>query len=89
MFNGKDVGELYNLENDPEEKVNLYYSPAHQEIVHECRRRLCEWLISSTRFVTTAPAPPGTIWSLTAADGKESNQAGIMERVKRRQLNYI
>lgn len=92
MFGGKDVGELYNLEKDPNESHNLYHDPAHQEIVHECRRRVLESMIYTTRFVTTLPPPRwvnGKYWSDIAADGKESNEVGIMERIRRGALNYI
>jgi arylsulfatase A-like enzyme len=91
MF-GRDVGELYNVEKDPNETHNLYYDPAYQATVQECRRLLMEWLIRTTRFATAWPPPKGTkptYWAEPAADGKESNQVGIMERVRRGQLNYI
>jgi len=60
--------------------------------VHECRRRVLESVIYTTRFVTTLPAPRwvnGKFWSDIAADGKESNEVGIMQRVRRGALNYI
>lgn len=92
MFGGKDVGELYDLERDPEETRNLYSDPDHQGIVQECRRLLLEWLIRTTRVVTVWPALD---WSRhpydyqTAGDGKESNTAGPAARVHKGQLNYI
>ena len=91
MFGG-DVGELYNVEKDPNETRNLYHDPAYQAVVGECRRLLMEWLIRTTRFVTAWPPPKGTqptYWAELAADGKESNQVGILERLRYRQLNYI
>lgn len=65
MFN-KDIGELYDIETDPEERCNLYYDPEHQETAAECRRLLLEWLIRTTRVVTSHPAVR------TSASGSES-----------------
>lgn len=89
MF-GSDVGELYNLENDPQESRNLYHDSAHQSVVTGCRRLLLEWLIRNTRYATAHPPPasPGAAGSL-AEDGKESNRFGVKERVRRGTLNYI
>jgi len=55
MYNGEDVGELYDIEADPDEMNNLYESPNHQDIVHECRRRLLEWITDTTRITTMWP----------------------------------
>ena len=41
---GKDVGELYNLEEDPDETRNLYYEKAGEATVSQCRKLLLEWL---------------------------------------------
>jgi choline-sulfatase/uncharacterized sulfatase len=49
MFDGKDVGDLYNIDEDPMETRNLYHDPDHQHIVEDMRRRLLEWLIGTTR----------------------------------------
>jgi arylsulfatase A-like enzyme len=91
MF-GHDVGELYDVEKDPNETRNLYYDPAHQAIVEQCRRLLTEWLIRTTRFVTAWPPPAGTkatYWADLAADGRESDRVGIMQRVQAGSLNYL
>jgi arylsulfatase len=91
MF-GSDVGELYNLEKDPDETTNLYHDPASQAIVAECRRQLIEWLTMTTRYVTVLPAPAGlppSRTALLAPDGKESNKVGVEERIRRGRLNYI
>ncbi len=40
-------GELYDLENDPEELRNLYSDPSHQETVREMKGRLLDWLITT------------------------------------------
>ena len=53
MFNGRDVGELYNIQEDGDEANNLYHDPGHQDIVHQCRRLLLEWLIDTHRPVTS------------------------------------
>ncbi len=89
---GSDVGELYNLDNDPDETTNLYHDPASQAIVSEGRKRLLEWLTMTTRYVTVLPAPAGLPPSRTAiiaADGKESNKVGVEERIRRNRINYI
>lgn len=89
MF-GKDTGELYNMESDPEETHNLYWDAEHQETVNHCRRLLMEWLIRTTRYRTILPnpgMPPQQ--ALSAEDGTESNKAGVMVRVKRGAVNYI
>jgi arylsulfatase A-like enzyme len=53
---GEDVGELYDLDEDPDETRNLYHNAEHQDTVHACRRLLLEWLIRTTRVTTTHPA---------------------------------
>jgi arylsulfatase A-like enzyme len=90
MFHG-DVGELYNLEKDPDETRNLYTDPAHQTVAGECRRLLLEWLIRTTRVVSAWPPPKGMTQASEAAggDGKESNQYGPAERVRRGAVYYI
>ena len=57
MFDEPDVGELYDLAQDPNEARNLYADPMHQEVVQQCRRLLLEWLIRTTRVVNCGPAP--------------------------------
>jgi len=91
MF-GRDVGELYNLENDPDETRNLYDDEKYSSIVSESRRLLVEFLAGTTRFVTAHPRPEGNDSSANArlaADGKETNRVGIQERVRRKAFNYI
>jgi arylsulfatase len=56
MFDAQNVGELYNIENDPGETRNLYADPQHQNVVGEGRRLLLDWLIQTTRVVTAQPA---------------------------------
>jgi arylsulfatase A-like enzyme len=89
---GSDVGELYHLDDDPNETKNLYHDAGAQTTVAECRRRLLEWLILSTRYATVWPAPSGLPQSQSARwapDCKESNQVGIEDRIRRRRINYI
>ena len=92
MFNGQDVGELYDMENDPGESRNLYHDPAYRAVAEQCRRLLLEWLIRTTRVTTVWPAAD---WSSlpydykTAGDGKESNAAGPALRLKQGQVNYL
>lgn len=96
MFAGRDVGELYNLADDPDESRNLYLRPEYQDTVHECRRRLLEWLVGTSRVVTAWPDvgdhPPfnsRTYNFRTAGDGKEANTAGPRLRVQLGQTAYI
>ncbi|MBC2602593.1 sulfatase family protein [Puniceicoccus vermicola] len=51
-FDGADVGELYDLEADPEETINLYSDPKHADQVVTCRRLLLEWMIRTLRSST-------------------------------------
>jgi arylsulfatase len=51
-----EFGELYNLESDPDERENLFFNPAHRATVERCRCLLLDWLIRTTRVVTTHPA---------------------------------
>ena len=53
LFAGQNVGELYDLETDPDETTNLYHEPAWADTVGEARLRLLEWHIETTR-VTSA-----------------------------------
>lgn len=85
MFAGEDVGELYDIESDPNETRNLYYDPAHVETVASARRLLLEWIIETTRLVTCHPAIETEEVSglgrhcsayAIAPDGKEINQHG-------------
>ena len=93
---GSDVGELYNLENDPNETQNLYHDPGSQTTVAECRRLLLEWLADSTRFVTLWP-PPWHLkpwlkrgsYSELAQDYKETSLIGVEDRVRHNELNYL
>lgn len=55
-LDGEDLGELYNLADDPDETCNLYADPEHQAIVEQGRRLLLEWLIRTTRMTTGQPA---------------------------------
>jgi arylsulfatase A-like enzyme len=93
MFEGRDVGELYDLNRDPDESQNLYTDPVHQVTVNQCRRMLLEWLIRTTRIKTMWPPVhfeqhPNYDFR-TAGDGKESNLAGPALRLRRRELHYL
>jgi choline-sulfatase/uncharacterized sulfatase len=46
-------GELYDLEKDPWEMKNLYFLPEYQAVVKELMRELTDWLVTTTRPVTT------------------------------------
>ena len=93
MFSGAQMGELYDIEADPLEAINLYLSAQHQEIVAECRNRLLNWIMTTTRVVTCHPslndATMGIHAYATAGDGKESNLVGPAERVRRGLRNCV
>jgi choline-sulfatase/uncharacterized sulfatase len=46
-------GELYNLQADPWEMRNLYFDPQYAAVVAELRGDLLNWLVKTTRPVTT------------------------------------
>lgn len=54
MFDGREYGELYDLDADPDERTNLY--DHRPEIVRRGMRILTDWLVTTTRVVTTQPA---------------------------------
>ena len=58
LYEGADVGELYDLEADPWETTNRYHDPDCQAVVNEARRRLLEWQCETTRVVTAWPYFP-------------------------------
>ncbi|MEI6973012.1 MAG: sulfatase-like hydrolase/transferase, partial [bacterium] len=96
MFDGQDMGELYDLAADPDETANLYHEPQHQETVNHCRRLLLEWLIRTTRVVTVWPpvacrdiTDSHSYDFATVGDGKESNQAGPAQRKAIGQIRYL
>ena len=51
-------GELYDLEADPWEMHNLYFDPAHADLVRQLERDLLDWLVTTTRPVTVLPLRP-------------------------------
>ncbi len=56
MFGGACDGELYDLDADPEETRNLIAEPSARAALDEGRRRLVDWLVQTTRVVTSHPA---------------------------------
>lgn len=52
-FDGIETGELYDLETDPNETKNLYYSTDYTTIREKAQRLLLDWLITKRRSVTT------------------------------------
>jgi arylsulfatase A-like enzyme len=51
----EDVGELYDMVNDPWQLKNLYRDPAQRERIADLRRELMDWLITTTHIVTMNP----------------------------------
>jgi choline-sulfatase/uncharacterized sulfatase len=89
MYEGQDIGELYDIDADPAEMRNLYHDPAHQAIVHECRRRLLEWITETTRITTMWPVleedrPAFRLKQpyRLSADGREPNTKGPAARLR-------
>ena len=88
MYDGADVGELYDMEADPAESTNLYHRPEMQPVVAECRRLLLEWLTETQRFVTAWPVLPedqpamrGRQPFALGGDGTAPNRHGIAARL--------
>lgn len=48
-------GELYDLAADPWEMTNLYFDPAHADLVRGLQHDLLDWLATTTRPVTILP----------------------------------
>lgn len=94
---GEDFGELFDLEEDPWERVNRYFDPSYKHIVDELRRLLLDWSFSASRAVTIhPPPPPGTPgWESRpeayAGDGKlkRENVEIILEAPRGGWQNYI
>lgn len=55
-------GELYDLDADPWEVNNLFFDSAHASIVRDMRDELLNWLVTTTRPVTTLAANTGHVW---------------------------
>ena len=71
MFEGEDIGELYNIEDDPLEMRNLYPHPDFKAVVEESRNRLLDWSVRTTRTLTLHR--PRENWP-TAAEGMVSDR---------------
>jgi len=92
MFPGEDVGELYNLKDDPDETRNLYRDAQHRPIVERLRRLLLEWLISTARTTTVMPPVNSKCYPYdyrTVGDGRQSNTAGPGLLAKNGQRHYL
>ncbi len=92
MFNGEDTGELYNLEDDPDETRNLYADSQYKPIVEEGRRLLLEWLIRTLRVTVSNPVAyddsEPTRKYFTADDGRAPNHLQPRFRDENR-INYL
>ena len=49
---GATAASSTTLEADPHEARNLYGEQAYQEIVEQCEKLLCHWLISTRQYRT-------------------------------------
>lgn len=93
LFGGEEVGELYDLDADPWETRNLYADPSFKELRDQLQRMLMDWLICSTRHVTSHPPfardAGGCEVFILAGDGKESNTTGPRHRIREGKINYL
>jgi hypothetical protein len=93
MFNGEEVGELYNLKDDPWETNNLYSNIDYKNIRDQMMRILIDWLVCSSRHRTSHPPVSrdegGREVFKLAGDGKESNTAGPRLRIREGKVNYL
>ncbi len=51
----KGYEELFDLENDPEERINLYADPQHKKVVDEMKSRILDWLLTASETDQIAP----------------------------------
>lgn len=93
LFGEEPGGELYDLEADPWEMQNRYVDPAFADVRATMERRLLDWLICTSRNVTSHPPHErnerGNEVFRLADDRKESNLAGPRLRLRRGQVNYL
>jgi len=96
VFDGEYEGELYHLEDDPDETMNLYQDAGYQDVVIQGKNHVIDWLASSRRVVTTQP----TIFEgphrdrkrgyTISSDGRAPRMAQPLARLKDdRPINYI
>ena len=84
------VGELYDLDNDPWELNNLFYDLACREKVAEMREALLNWLITTTRVVTTCPATESEdVENTHLRDGDGKISATHLRRICREHNTYL
>jgi arylsulfatase A-like enzyme len=100
MCDGKDFGELYDLEKDPWELTNLYFDPEYQSVIQDLRYRLYCWLIRTQRYITVNPKAPdkewneewGRTWELATDLHDEDGRLGfsfIEKMLERDWINYL
>ena len=46
MYHGEQLGELYDMQEDPRELNNLWDSPDHREVRLELTEKLVEWMFT-------------------------------------------
>lgn len=79
-----DFGELYHIEDDPDETTNLYDDPDHAPVVAEAHRRLLDFALTTGRFRTalSLDRPAGS-------DGRKIIPRRADGRPELRELNYL
>ena len=55
IYYGSGAAELYDLQNDPQERRDLASDPGHKAIVDDLQRRLLNWLITADEVDQIAP----------------------------------
>jgi arylsulfatase len=84
------VGELYDLDDDPWEMTNLFYDPGHREKVAEMREALLNWLVTTTRVITTCPAVMSEdVENTHRRDGDGKIAAAHLRRICRDHNTYL
>jgi arylsulfatase len=50
-----EIGELYDLETDPDERKNLFQIPEYSPVVVELEKRILDWFVTTDEFQTPDP----------------------------------
>ncbi|GHC06372.1 sulfatase family protein [Cerasicoccus arenae] len=80
QFDGVNTGELYDIEKDPNETKNLYHDTAFQGVVHDCRKKLLEWIIETQRVTTAMPNKPHSVSQDNPLDSEPDSPAIAKKR---------
>lgn len=84
-----DVGELYDMVDDPWELTNLYDSAGHREVVESLRRRLLDWLVTTQRIHNTLPAAHGDWKDAHYFDDGQVSPAAVQALADKGRRDYL